>query len=93
MKATKHEMAFVKLTRKDVHDLIKFAISAKYPHLFNDLKWEWEELYFSKDINSPTAKDEDEAAHCTFAKREEELQTPVDKAPKVVYVAVNEVCR
>lgn len=92
MQATKHEMAFIKFTHKDVEEMIRREIMLKYPHLLKDLSWEWEECYFSKDINSVTAKDEDEAIQCTFAKREEPLKA-VDSRPDVVYISVNEVCR
>lgn len=92
MKATSHEMAFIHFTRGELDAMIKREIMAKFPHLFTDLRWEWEECWFSDKINTATMKDEDEAIHCTFARREEPLKA-VDGAAKVVYVAVNEVCR
>lgn len=93
MKSTRHEMAFIYFTYEDFEAILKRAVMEKHPHLFTDKTWEWEELNVSPEINGVNCDKLGDAITLTFAKREEPLKNPVDKAPEVVYVSINERCR
>ena len=93
MKSTRHEMAFIYFTYEDFEAMVKRAVMEKHPHLFTDKTWEWEELNVSREINGINPDKLDDAITLVFAKREEPLKNPVDNAPPVMYVRVNEVCR
>ena len=93
MKAEKTEMVAIEFTKKELLELIDNAIKAKYPYLLDEKVWRWDDFFIEKDIANSAFEDNKMAVYSMFSRDGLMTERPVDKAPQVVYVAVNEVCR
>jgi hypothetical protein len=93
MKAEKHEMVSIEFTKAELLELIDNAIKAKYPYLLDEKVWRWDDFFIEKDIANSAFEDNKMAVYSMFSRDGVMVEKPVDKAPKVVYVAVQDVCR
>lgn len=92
MKATKHEMVFVKFTKAELTELLMGAVMDKYPYLLDTEQYDWEDFFIAKDVHQNAFKDTDVAVELTFTKQEEAVKS-IDEQDKAVYISINEVCR
>lgn len=93
MKAEKTEMVAIEFTKKELLELIDNAIKAKYPYLLDEKVWSLDDSFIEKDITNNSFPDDKMAVWSMFVKKTSVMDKPLDSGTKVVYVAVNEVCR
>lgn len=93
MKAEKTEMVAIEFTKAELLELIDNAIKAKYPYLLDEKVWRWDDFFIEKDIANSTFPDDKMAVYSMFSRSGVMVEKPLDSNPRVVYVAVNEVCR
>jgi predicted transposase YdaD len=93
MKAEKTEMVAIEFTKAELLELIDNAIKAKYPELLDEKVWQWDDFHIEKEIHHITFPDDKMAVYSMFSRSGVMAEKPLDSTPKVVYVAVQDVCR